>query len=435
MKKALAVLCILTMLTAMGCSSSQSISETERQAADGQGTSGKTADGQSVDGQISAEDASAGSDGGVRTELQTAILRLFEEPDAAECRTAAELIIASRNDCSWLCSERYQLRDVLIDRYDGDILLVCDFDEDMSTYEAYVVYAFCLGEDGLVRDSQGYGGLEGSIEQTEDGGIYLNFYDESQGWTGTMDGLIQLEKGSIVFPERKDAAEQKYSAGFMTEDGTWDTSNVDISWIDPEKKLVAFTFDDGPTKNYTSLLNILEQYGMHATFFVWGRQYNSMYEDVMKRVVEDGCEFGNHTWSHPYLTKLEPAEIQDEIEKTRALLESLTGIKDYLVRPPYGSSNGDVMENVNVPMINWSLDTADWNNGTYESVYTKLTENIQDGDIVLMHASYAYTVEAVRDAIPVLIEQGYQVVSVSELCAVRGKTLEAGRSPLNTRVK
>lgn len=215
----------------------------------------------------------------------------------------------------------------------------------------------------------------------------------------------------------------------------WDMTNLDTSWIDPEKKLVAFTFDDGPTVHYGKLLDTLEEYGMHATFFIWGKQYNDSYKDEIERLVSLGCELGNHTWSHPYLTKLTAEEIADEIERTRALLESITGIKDYLVRPPYGSSNLTVTDTVKVPLINWSLDTADWNNGNYDRVYSTLTEKVQDGDVILMHASYGFTADAVRDAIPVLIEQGYQIVSVSELCAVRGKRLISGVSPLSSAVK
>lgn len=209
----------------------------------------------------------------------------------------------------------------------------------------------------------------------------------------------------------------------------WDTSNVDTSWIDPNKKLVAFTFDDGPSQYYDDLLDILKENGMHATFFVWGKNYNSSYEDVMKRVVAEGCEFGNHTWSHPYLTKLDEAGIAEEVEKTRALLEELTGVQNFLVRPPYGSSDMKVQMSVNAPMINWSVDSGDWNNGSYESVYENVMSKVKDGDIVLMHASYAYTVEAVRTMIPELIADGYQIVSVSELAAVRGKTLTAGHAP------
>ncbi len=209
----------------------------------------------------------------------------------------------------------------------------------------------------------------------------------------------------------------------------WATSNLDTSWIDPEKKLVAFTFDDGPSQYYDDILDILEEYGMHATFFVWGRNYNSSYEDVMKRVVEQGCELGNHTWSHPYLSKLDEAGIAQEIEQTRALLEELTGITNFLVRPPYGDSNLKVQVSVNAPLINWSVDSADWNNGSFDSVYTNVMSKVKDGDIVLMHASYSFTVEAVRAMIPELIADGYQIVSVSELAAVRGVTMTSGHAP------
>lgn len=212
----------------------------------------------------------------------------------------------------------------------------------------------------------------------------------------------------------------------------WDTSNVDTSWIDPNKKLVAFTFDDGPTQYYDELLDILKENGAHATFFVWGNNYKSSFESVVKRVVEEGSELGNHTWSHPYLTKLDEDGIRNEIEKTRALLESITGIERYLVRPPYGSSNMTVQFTVKTPLINWSVDSADWNGGTYDSVYNKVMSNLKDGDIVLMHANYSFTVDAVRDMIPELMNQGYQIVSVSELLAVRGKELTSGTAPLTS---
>lgn len=209
----------------------------------------------------------------------------------------------------------------------------------------------------------------------------------------------------------------------------WDTSNVDTSWIDPNKKLVAFTFDDGPTQYYDELLDILEENGMHATFFVWGSKYNSTYEAVVKRVVEQGCELGNHTWTHPHLKTLDEAKITEEVEKVRALLEGLTGIKNFLVRPPYGEADMKVQMAINVPLINWSVDSADWNNGSYDSVYTRVMSNLKDGDVVLMHASYKYTMEAVKTMIPELIADGYQIVSVSELAAVRGKTLQPMHAP------
>lgn len=209
----------------------------------------------------------------------------------------------------------------------------------------------------------------------------------------------------------------------------WDTSNVDTSWIDPSKKLVAFTFDDGPVVQYDEILDILKENGAHATFFVWGNRYKANFEASVKRVVDEGNELGNHTWSHPYLTKLDQDGIRQEVEKTRALLESITGIQDYLVRPPYGSSSMAVQFTIKTPLINWSVDSGDWNNGNYDSVYKKIM-SVKDGDIILMHANYKFTVDAVRAAIPELMAQGYQIVSVSELAAVRGKQLSSGTNPV-----
>ena len=209
----------------------------------------------------------------------------------------------------------------------------------------------------------------------------------------------------------------------------WDTSSIDLSGIDTSKKLIAFTFDDGPTVHYNTILDILKEHGAHATFFIWGSKYTKTYEDELKRVIAEGSELGNHSWSHKYLTQNTKDFVASDIEKTRSLLESITGISQFLVRPPYGSSNSSVQSVIKVPLVNWSLDTGDWNKGSYESVYNQLCK-AKDGDIILMHATYQFTVDAVRDALPYLISEGFQIVSVSELAAAKGKRLISGTAPL-----
>ena len=206
-------------------------------------------------------------------------------------------------------------------------------------------------------------------------------------------------------------------------------NKVDVSWIDSSKKL-AFTFDDGPIGTYSSapsqrILDVMEEYGMHCTFFYWGNKINNSNIGEIERAYSLGCEIGNHSYTHPYLTNMNQSQIQNEIQQTNDLLSPVSGNSATLIRPPYGSVNNTVSSSVNGPLINWSLDSADWNNGNYNSVLSKL-RNVKDGDIVLMHENYEFTAQAVETVVPELIEKGFVIVSVSELMMMKGIELKAG---------
>lgn len=220
-----------------------------------------------------------------------------------------------------------------------------------------------------------------------------------------------------------------------TEDDTTNpkpTGEVDTSWIDPTKKLVAFTFDDGPIGTYDGsasmkILDVLEKYKMHSTFFYIGNKINDNNKAEIERAFNLGCEIGNHTFSHPYLSKLSESDMTKQIEDTSKLLTEITGLKKFLVRPPYGDVNAAVQQTVKAPLILWSVDSADWNKGTYESVVNNVKNKVKDGSIVLMHENYNYTAQAVEYLVPYFIEQGYQIVSVSELMAMKGTQMTDGQ--------
>jgi len=202
------------------------------------------------------------------------------------------------------------------------------------------------------------------------------------------------------------------------------TTVGDCSWIDPSKKLVAFAFDDGPVASGTgtSILNSLKKNNTHATFFYIGQNINNQTRNEVKQAFEQGCEVANHTYTHPYLTNLSPNQIQSEVNRTSELLDQITGVKGkYLLRLPYLATNQTVNNSVGCPMITCSVDTGDWNNGNYNSVLSKL-KSVKDGDILLMHENYDFTARAVEDAIPYLHSQGFEIVSVSELFKMKGKT-------------
>ncbi len=202
-------------------------------------------------------------------------------------------------------------------------------------------------------------------------------------------------------------------------------------------KLVAFAFDDGPVawntaKDSTAkrIIDALVNNGQNGTFFYWGNRINSGSQQEIIYAKEKGCEIANHTYSHPYLTQTTTANIQSEVERCRAKLEELTGYKNFLLRLPYLAYNDRVKAAIKVPLISCGVDSGDWDNGTYDSVMQKMRTAESTGklenSIILMHENYDFTAQAVETLVPELKAKGYEIVSVSELAYLKGKTLQAG---------
>ena len=193
---------------------------------------------------------------------------------------------------------------------------------------------------------------------------------------------------------------------------------------DPNKKSVALSFDDGPSGNKTlEILNILNDNKAHATFFMVGNRMNS-YATVVTTVHNSGNEIGSHTYNHCNLKKTKLSKVLEQEKLTSQIYYDLTGDTLKLTRPPYGSINQKVKESLDTIFITWNIDTEDWRYKDVEHIKSEVLDKVNDGDIILMHDSYETTVEAVRQVLPLLYEEGYQVVSVSELAALKGQTLE-----------
>ena len=198
-----------------------------------------------------------------------------------------------------------------------------------------------------------------------------------------------------------------------------------FSKVDPSKPMVALTFDDGPSVYTKDILNQLEKYNAHATFFVVGNRITS-YASTIERAQSIGCEIGNHSWSHPQLSAISVSEMKNEIEKTDAAIKKITGKAAALLRPPYGAVDADVKKYAGKPLIHWSIDTLDWDHRTSSKTISSVLNNVRDGSIVLMHDIYAPTRDAAVSLIPTLISRGYQLVTVSEMAAYRGVKLQDG---------
>ncbi len=191
-------------------------------------------------------------------------------------------------------------------------------------------------------------------------------------------------------------------------------------------KVIAFTFDDGPSIYTKNVVDALVLNNSKATFFELGNRmkYN---QDEVRYVYESGMEVGSHTYAHKNLNKLSDSEIDEEINSTNIIFNEITGDNIKLLRPPYGNSNEKVKSRVNTPIITWNVDTNDWLTRDSEAIYNHILDNVSDGDIVLMHDIYPETLEAIKKVIPVLRERGYKITTVSELAKEKGVILENGK--------
>lgn len=197
------------------------------------------------------------------------------------------------------------------------------------------------------------------------------------------------------------------------------------SGINPKKKMIALTFDDGPGKYTMDIVSCLKRNHTKATFFVIGSQIDT-YKSSLQTADKIGCEIGNHTYDHSDLTKLSTQEIQNQIGKTDKKIKNAIGKSPTLMRTPGGAVNNMVNQTVAKPIILWSIDTRDWETRDREKTIKAVMSNVKDGDIILMHDIYKPTKEAACTLIVRLQREGYQLVTVSELAKYRGYKLKKG---------
>lgn len=198
------------------------------------------------------------------------------------------------------------------------------------------------------------------------------------------------------------------------------------------KKLIAFTFDDGPGPYTDRLLDGLKARGAKATFFMLGSRAQS-YPSVVARVYREGHQVANHSYDHTELTALSDQGVRSQVQKTNAALKSACGAGDFMVRPPYGSFNRRVCSAIGAPAILWSVDTLDWLYRDSSTVTGNILRDSFDGAIVLMHDIHPTTIDGALHAIDSLKKRGYEFVTVRELFRRRGRTMGNGEDYSSSR--
>lgn len=182
-------------------------------------------------------------------------------------------------------------------------------------------------------------------------------------------------------------------------------------------KVIALTFDDGPGPYTAHLLDVLDQYGAKATFFLIGSKVSSQ-ANVVRSIHARGHQLGNHSWSHPELPKLPVDQIAGEIDRTNDAIKQATGVTPSILRPPYGAVNGVVLEQLRLrgmSSILWSVDTRDWADRNSEIVCSRAVAGARPGAIILMHDIHQTSVGAVPCILSALKQQGYSFVTVQGL--------------------
>ncbi len=196
---------------------------------------------------------------------------------------------------------------------------------------------------------------------------------------------------------------------------TYNRCNVDGPFL-------ALTFDDGPhPKNTPRLLDLLKERGVKATFYVIGQNV-AQYPDIARRIVEEGHEIGNHSYTHPALPKLSAARLAEEISKSNDVIQQATGVLPTTMRPPYGAINAAITKRLNeefqLPVILWSVDPQDWKIRKAPHVSNHILQNSNAGAIVLAHDIHPSTIDAMPATLDGLLAKGFQFVTVSELIAM-----------------
>lgn len=184
---------------------------------------------------------------------------------------------------------------------------------------------------------------------------------------------------------------------------------------------IALTFDDGPHPRYTPLiLDILKEFDIPATFFVVGSNVE-FYPDLIRRIANEGHEIGNHTYHHNHVAKMSLEDLTQDITRCNDAIEKITGARPRYFRPPEGVCNKSVQEicnTTNTTIVMWSVDTRDWAHTPIAEICQNVRRNTKNGSIILMHdfiGKNSPTPKALRQIIPMLLELGYEFVTVSQL--------------------
>ncbi|MDB6137906.1 MAG: putative polysaccharide deacetylase [Verrucomicrobiaceae bacterium] len=191
--------------------------------------------------------------------------------------------------------------------------------------------------------------------------------------------------------------------------------------------VIAITFDDGPSpQNTPRLLDMLKERNIKATFFLIGKSA-ATWPDIVKRIVAEGHDVANHTWTHPQLTHLKEAGVLQELQSTHDAITKACGVAPILYRPPYGAvtlgQKKMIHDHLGYPTILWDVDPEDWKAPkSIAKVHDQLLKQTRSGSIILCHDIHKETVDAMPSTLDELTSRGFQFVTVTQLINLDAQT-------------
>jgi peptidoglycan/xylan/chitin deacetylase (PgdA/CDA1 family) len=211
-------------------------------------------------------------------------------------------------------------------------------------------------------------------------------------------------------------------------------ARLSYSSIQTDQLVTAMTFDDGPhPTNTPRLLKILRDRNIKGTFFLVGKNAKA-YPALVRQIIAEGHEIGNHTWTHGSLTGMSDDQIRKELKMSADAVFEAAGYRPQTLRPPYGAVNTRVKDLIfsefGYPTIMWSVDPQDWRRPGVSVVTSRLVNGVRPGSILLVHDIHAPTIEAMPGTLDQILAKGYRFVTVSQLM-----NIEKAGTPLGVLVR
>lgn len=207
-------------------------------------------------------------------------------------------------------------------------------------------------------------------------------------------------------------------------------AKVSYSQVNITQPVVAMTFDDGPHPVLTPrLLDILKERNIKCTFFVIGRSAKA-HPQIIRRMIAEGHEVANHTWTHASLTSRSDDQIRQELRQSEDALVAAANYRPQLIRPPYGAVNARIKQlmfaEFGYSTIMWSVDPQDWRRPGVGVVTSRLVNGAHPGAIMLAHDIHPPTIQAMPAMFDQLLAKGYQFVTVSQLLNLEKANMPVG---------
>ena len=320
-------------------------------------------------------------------------------------------------------NEKINYNDIVLDNKFYEVLRNKCYDYLINNKDTYKIFDTSVINSKLIAIESNYQLISFNNDSIDvifephsvsnyDNEIIVNVkYDEVIGYLngnyfGTYDGSKEINTNNIV---------KKYN-------------RIRDSKDFENKKLVALTFDDGPSYDKTNkLITELEKRNARATFFMLG-QLAIKQKDLVKKVYDLGHTIGSHTYDHKNIKNLDEEQLKFEVDYTNQILSEIIGEDIRFLRPPYGSYSQDILNKVNMAFILWNVDTLDWKLRNAEKVRDYIVENAKDGDIILLHDIHSTSVDGVIMAIDILKNDGYEFVSLDELMVYRNISIQYNKA-------